>query len=142
MDFSEMTHEGVLRAYSSVKGHRTRCEREINSLIDMLKVQYSAPSEVRVNDRLEKLEKHTHKLSDITLDEAATAIFRVIHERHAAVPQAAVAEAPAPAQARAPIKPSAVHGRNSSAHTTTPAILVPSLAHSNRHASTIASTRH
>ena len=74
----------------------------------MLKVHYSAPSEVRVNDRLEKLEKYTHKLSDITdylltakyakakdhakevaeffatLDEAATAIFRVIHERHAA----------------------------------------------------------
>ena len=97
-----MTLEGVIRAYFSVKGHHTRCEREINSLIDMLKVQYSAPSEVRVNDRLEKLEKHTHKLSNITdylltakyakaqdhaeevaeffatLDEAATAIFRVI----------------------------------------------------------------
>ena len=63
------------------------------------------PSEVRVSDRLEKLEKHTHKLSDLTdylltakytkaqdhaeevaeffatLDECATAIFRVIHER-------------------------------------------------------------
>ena len=52
-----MTLEEVLRTYSSVKGHRTRCEREINSLIEMLKVQYSAPSEVRVNDRLEKLEK-------------------------------------------------------------------------------------
>ena len=38
MDFSEMTLEEVLRAYSSVKGHRTRCKREINSLIDMLKV--------------------------------------------------------------------------------------------------------
>ena len=56
----------VLRTYSSIKGHRTRCEREINSLLEMLKVQYSAPSEVRVNDRLEKLEKHTHKLSDIS----------------------------------------------------------------------------
>ena len=113
-----MTLEEVLRAYSSVKGHRTRCEREINSLIDMLKVQYSAPSEVRVNDRLEKLEKHTHKLSDITakyakaqdhaeevagffatLDEASNAIFRVTHERHAAAPQAAAAAAPAPAPA-------------------------------------------
>ena len=51
----------ILRTYSSVKGHRTRVEREIQSLLDMLKVQYSAPSEVRVNDRLEKLEKHTHK---------------------------------------------------------------------------------
>ena len=82
----------------------------------MLKVQYSALSEVCVNDRLEKLEKHTHKLSDITdylltakyakaqdyakevaeffatLDEAATAIVRVIHERHAAAPQAAIAQ--------------------------------------------------
>ena len=66
MDFSEITLEEVLRAYSLVKGHRTRCEREINSLIDMLKVQYSAPSEVRVKDRLEKLEKHTHKLGNIT----------------------------------------------------------------------------
>ena len=106
MDFSEMTLEEVLRTYSSIKGHRTRCERKINSLIEMLKVQYSAPSEVRVNDHLEKLEKHTHNMSDITakytkaqdhaeevaeffatLDEAATAIFRVIHERHAAAPQ-------------------------------------------------------
>ena len=40
-----------------MKSHHTRCEREIISLID---------SEVRVNDRLEHLEKHTHKLSDIT----------------------------------------------------------------------------
>ena len=60
-----MTLAEVLRAYSSVKGHRTRCEREIQSLLEMLKVQYSAPSEVHINDRLEKLEKHTHKLSDI-----------------------------------------------------------------------------
>ena len=93
-------------------------------------MQYSAPSEVRVNDRLEKLEKHTNKLSDITdylltakyakaqdhaeevaeffatLDEEATAIFRVIHERHAAAPQAAAAAAPALAPARVS-KPSA-----------------------------------
>ena len=93
-----------------MKGHRTRCEREIQSLIALLKVQYSAPSEVRINDRLEHLEKHTHKLSDITdylltakytktkdhqdeveeffavLDECATEIFTVIHERHAAAP--------------------------------------------------------
>ena len=71
--------------------------------MDLLKVQYSAPSEVHINNRLERLEKHTHKLSDITdysmtakytkaknhedevaefsatLDECATAIFRVIH---------------------------------------------------------------
>ena len=56
----------ILRTYSSIKGHRTRIEREIQSLLDMLKVQYSAPSEVRVNDRLEKLEKYTHRLSDIS----------------------------------------------------------------------------
>ena len=95
----------------------------------MLKVQYSAPSEVRVNDHLEKLEKHTHKLSDITdylltakyakvhdraeffstLDKAATAIFRVIHECHATAPQAAIAaaQAQAAAPARASVKPSA-----------------------------------
>ena len=100
MDFSEMTLKEVLRAYSSVKGH-------------------SAPSEVRVNDRLEKLEKHTHKLSDITdylltakytkaqdhaeevaeffvtLDEAFNAVFQVIHDRHAAA-------APAPARVSKP----------------------------------------
>ena len=94
-------------------------------------MQYSAPSEVRVNDRLEKLEKHTHNLSDITdylltakytkaqdhaeevaeffatLDEAATAIFRVIHESHAAAPKTAIAAVPAPAPARASVKPSA-----------------------------------
>ena len=110
MDYSEMNLEEVLRTYSSVKGHRTRCEHEINSLIDLLKVQYSAPSEVSINDRLERLEKHTHKLSDITdylmtakytkakdhmdevakffatLDECATAIFRVIHERQQLLP--------------------------------------------------------
>ena len=122
-----MTLEEVLRTYNSVKGHRSRCERESNSLIEMLKVQYSAPSEVRVKDRLEKLEKYTHKLSGImdylltakytkaqdhakevaeffaTLD----AIFRVIHERHAAAREAAIAALPAPAPARASAKPSA-----------------------------------
>ena len=84
---------------------------------------------MRVNDRLEKLEKHTHKLSDITdylitakypkagdhsdevaeffttLDEASTQVFKVIHERHAAAPQA-VAVAATPATARTS-KPSA-----------------------------------
>ena len=116
----------ILRTYSSVKGHRTRVEREIQSLLDMLKVQYSAPSEVRVNDRLEKLEKHTHKFSDITdylitakypkagdhadevaeffttLDQASTQIFKVIHERHAAAPQAAIAAPPAPTKSHKP----------------------------------------
>ena len=50
---------------SSVKGHRTRVEREIGNLLHLLKDQYSATSEDRINDRLEKLEKHTHRLSDI-----------------------------------------------------------------------------
>ena len=123
MDYSEMTLEEVLRTYSSVKGHRTRCERELNSLIEMLKVQYSASSEVRVNDRLEKLEKHTHKLSDIT-DYLLTAkytkaqdhaeevaeFFATLddhHECHAAAPQAAIAAMSAPAPVRASAKPSA-----------------------------------
>ena len=66
MDYSEMTLEEVLRTYSSVKDYRTRCVREINSLIDLLKVQYSAPSEVCINDRLERLEKNTHQLKGIT----------------------------------------------------------------------------
>ena len=76
---------------------------------------------MRVNDRLEKLEKYTHRLSDIsdylitakypkaadhanevadfltTLDRASTQIFKVIHDRHAAAPQADVAAPPAPA---------------------------------------------
>ena len=129
MDFSNITLAKILRIYSSVKGHRMRCECEIQSLLEMLKVQYSAPSEVRINDRLEKLEKHTHKLSDITdylitakyakaadhsdevaeffttLDQASTQVFQVIHKHHAAAPQA-VAVAATPATARTS-KPSA-----------------------------------
>ena len=116
----------ILRTYSSIKGHRTRVKREIQSLLDMLKVQYSAPSEVRVNDRLEKLEKYTHRLSDIkdylitakypkagdhadevaefltTLDQASTQIFKVIHDRHAAAPQAAIAAPPTPTRSHKP----------------------------------------
>ena len=38
-----------------------RCEREINSLIEMLKVQYSAPSEVRIARTLLSLrERRSH----------------------------------------------------------------------------------
>ena len=66
LDFSEMTLEEVLRSYSSVKGHRTRCKKEIVNLLALLNTQYLSTSESRVNDRLERLEKHTHKLSDIT----------------------------------------------------------------------------
>ena len=61
-----MTTEEILRSYSSVKGHRTRVEREINSLLELLHAQYSSTSELRLNDRLEKLERHTHKLLDIS----------------------------------------------------------------------------
>ena len=65
LELSELTLEEALRSYSSVKGHRTRVEREIGNLLRLLKDQYSATSEERLNDRLEKLEKHTHRLSDI-----------------------------------------------------------------------------
>ena len=59
LDYSEMTLEEVLWTYSSVKGHHTRCEREIHKLLGLLKEQYSSTSENRVNDRLERLEKQT-----------------------------------------------------------------------------------
>ena len=62
---SEMTFEAVLRTYSSVKGHRTRCEREIENLLALLEVRYSSVSEERIKDRLENLEKHTLRLADI-----------------------------------------------------------------------------
>ena len=65
LELSELTLEEALRSYSSVKGHHTRVEREIGNLLRLLKDQYSATSEERLNDRLEKLEKHTHRLSDI-----------------------------------------------------------------------------
>ena len=65
LELSELTLEEALRSYSSVKGHRTRIEREISNLLRLVKDQYSATSEERLNDRLEKLEKHTHRLSDI-----------------------------------------------------------------------------
>ena len=66
LELSELTLEEALRSYSSVKSHRTRTEREIGNLLRLLKEQYSATSEERINNRLEKLEKHTHRLSDIT----------------------------------------------------------------------------
>ena len=66
MDLSDMSTKEVLRSYSSVKGHRTQVEREIASLLKLLHPQYSATSELRLNDHLEKLEKHTHKLIDIS----------------------------------------------------------------------------
>ena len=65
LELSELTLEEALRSYSSVKGHRTRVEKEIGNPLRLLKNNYSATSEERINDRLEKLEKHTHKLSNI-----------------------------------------------------------------------------
>ena len=105
---SELTLEEALRSYSSVKGHQTRVEREIGNLLRMLKEQYSATSEERINDRLEKLEKHTHRLSDIVeylvslkynkardhrdevedfqeiLDKCSEEVFTVLHNRQVA----------------------------------------------------------
>ena len=60
LDFSEMTLEELFRSYFSVKGHRTQYEKEITNLLALLNTQYSSTSETRINDRLEKLEKHTH----------------------------------------------------------------------------------
>ena len=65
MELSDMTTEEVLCSYSSVKGHRTRCERKIANLLELLQAQYSVTSELHLNDRLEKLEKHSHRLLDI-----------------------------------------------------------------------------
>ena len=59
LKLSNLTLEEALRSYSSVKGHRTRVEKEIGNLLRLLKDQYSATSEERINDRLDKLEKHT-----------------------------------------------------------------------------------
>ena len=67
MELSEMSLEAVLRTYLSVKGHRTRCEREIENLIGLLTTNYSSISEERIKDRLESLENHTLRLSDIKI---------------------------------------------------------------------------
>ena len=107
---SELTLEEALRSYSSVKGHQTCAEWEIGNLLRLLKDQYSTTSEERINDRLEKLEKHTHWLSDIAgylvslkynkardhreevedfqeiLDKCSEEIFTVLHNRQVANP--------------------------------------------------------
>ena len=94
-------------------GHRTRTEREIGNLLRLLKEQYSATSEERINNRLEKLEKYTHRLSDIasylvslkynkardhleeteefqeTLATCSEEIFTVLHQRQVANPAVA-----------------------------------------------------
>ena len=98
----------------------------------MLHKQYSATSELRLNDRLEKLEKHSHKLLNIseylvyikypkardhteevkefieTLEKCSIDVFTMFHERHAAAGSAAIAPSGAAAAAPRPnLKPSA-----------------------------------
>ena len=132
LELSELSLEEALRSYSSVKGHRKRVEKEIGNILRLLKNNYSATSEERINDRLEKLEKHTHKLSDIAeylvslkyakardhrkevadfkevLDKCSEEVFTVLHDRHATPAQAQAVQAAVQAAApqRAPSKPS------------------------------------
>ena len=61
LELSEVTLEEALRSYSSVKGHRTRVEKEIGNLIRLLTATYSVTSE----DRLDNLQNYTYRLSDI-----------------------------------------------------------------------------
>ena len=114
LDYSEMTLEEILRTYSSIKGHSTCCEMEITNLLALLNMQYSSTSETHINDRLECLEKHTHKLCDLTYfflttkytkakdhqDEVAEFlaedIFTVLHNRHAATQAVANPAQPVP----------------------------------------------
>ena len=135
MDLSEMSLEAVLRSYSSVKGHRTRCEHEIENLLGLLSTRYSSVAEERIKDRLDSLEKHTLRLSDIkdylihlkyakardhadevqeflgTLDKCSSDVWEIIHNRHAAaqvnVPAATqqVAAGPAPKAPTNELKP-------------------------------------
>ena len=65
LELSELTLEEALQSYSSVKGHRTRVEKEIGNLIRLLTATYSVTSEDRLNARLDKLQAYTHWLSDI-----------------------------------------------------------------------------
>ena len=129
LELSELTLEEALSSCSSVKGHRTRVEKEIGNLLRLLTTNYSAISEERLNDRLEKLEKHNHRLSDIAeyfvslkytkahdhgdkvadfkevLDKCSEEVFTIIHDRNATAP-AATAPLQAAAVPRSPSKPS------------------------------------
>ena len=127
-----MTTKEVLCSYLSVKGHKTRVERKIANLLELLHAQYSATSELHLNDRLKKLERHTHRLLDIseylvcikypkardhseevkefmkTLKKCSIDVFTVLHERHAAAGPAVIAPARAAIAAPRPsLKPSA-----------------------------------
>ena len=129
LELSEMTLEEALRSYSSVKGHRTRVEREIGNLLRLLSATYSSPSETRLNESLEKLQKHTHRLSDIAeylaslkytkardhldevedfkeiLNKCSDEVFKMQHDRHASrdAQSAQVAPAPRPQSAKPPV---------------------------------------
>ena len=131
LELSELTLEEALRSYSSVKGHRTCVEREIGNLLRLLKDQYSATSEERINDRLEKLEKHTNRLSDIAeylislkyakardhreevaefkevLDKCTDEVCTVLHQRQVANPAAPLQAVVQALAARASTKASA-----------------------------------
>ena len=130
-----MTLEAVLLTYSSVKGHRTRCEKEIDNLLALLGAQYSSISEECINDRLEKLKRHTLQLADIKdylvhlkyaraedheievqefldiLNKCSSDVLKVLHNRHAAAQiiappiQAQAAAGPAPMAPTAELKP-------------------------------------
>ena len=97
-------------------------QKEIDNLLGLLG-QSSSTSEERINDRLEKLERHTLRLSDVKdylvhlkyvraidheeevqefldiLDKCSSNVFEVLHTRHAAA-QAIVPPNQAPAAAR------------------------------------------
>ena len=130
IELSEMSLAQVLRSYSSIKAHRTRCEKEIENLLVLLEHRYSSTSEERLNDRLEKLERHTLRLSDIkdyllhlkyaraidheeevqefleVLDKCSRDTFAILHDCHAAAQAiAAPAQVAAAAAITAP-KPS------------------------------------
>ena len=130
LELSEMSLEEALRSYSSVKGHRTRVEQEIGNLLRLLSATYSSPSETRLNESLEKLQKHTHRLSDIAeylaslkyakardhmeevedfkeiLNKCSDEVFKMQHDRHvsrdAQPAQAAPPPNPRPASAKPP----------------------------------------
>ena len=129
-NLSEMTLEETLRSYSSIKGHRTRVEREIGNLLRLLSATYSAPSETRLNEALEKLQNHTHRLSDIAdyltslkyakakdhaeevtdfkeiLNNRSDEVFKLQHDRHASrdnqPAQPVQQQPPRPASAKPP----------------------------------------
>ena len=129
LELSEMTLEETLRSYSSVKGHSTRVEREIGNLLRLLSAAYSSPSKARLNESLEKVQKHTHRLSDIAdylaflkyakardhleevedfkevLNKCSDEVFKMQHDRHASgdAQPAQAAPPPRPLSAKPPV---------------------------------------